>query len=84
MCRYSDVSRLKWRNVRFDLDLSSFQTTFKRKKKAQFRQGNKVTFATISNLVCPLKLLRKLQEVDSNSTPDSFISKDWWSHWPIP
>jgi hypothetical protein len=28
MCRYSDVSRLKWGNIKFESDLSSFEITF--------------------------------------------------------
>jgi hypothetical protein len=42
MCRYSDdVSRLKWKNIKFEPDSSSFETIFEIRKNAQFRQGNK-------------------------------------------
>ena len=42
MCRYSDVSRLKWKNIKFESDSCSFEITFELRKNAQFRQGNKV------------------------------------------
>ena len=32
MCRYNDVSRLKWEDIRFESDLSSFEITFKSEK----------------------------------------------------
>jgi len=60
MCYYIDVSCLKWRNMHFELDLNSIETTFERRENSQFRQGNNVTVAAIANLVCPLKPLRKL------------------------
>jgi integrase len=28
MCRYNDVSRLKWKNIEFESDSSSFEITF--------------------------------------------------------
>ena len=43
MCRYNDVSRLRWRNVKFEQDGSCFHLTFEKRKNAQFRQGNMVT-----------------------------------------
>jgi len=33
MCRYSEVSRLKWEYIRFESDLSSFEITFEIRKK---------------------------------------------------
>jgi hypothetical protein len=54
MCRYSDVNRLKRRNVCFELDLKSFEITFERRKHYQSRQGNKITVASTNALVCPL------------------------------
>ncbi len=56
--------------IRFRLSRSYLRA----KENAQFRQGNKFTVVVITNLVCPLKLRRILQEFDPNSTtPDSFI-----------
>ena len=72
MCRYSDVSRLKWKNIKFELDSSSFEITFEIRKNAQFRQGNKVIVSATNNVVCPLKLLRAFQSV-SNPKGDDFI-----------
>ncbi len=66
MCRYSDVSRHKWGNIKFENDLSSFEITFEIRKNSQFRQGNKVLVAAIKNVVCPLKLLLKLKNMDHN------------------
>ena len=37
LCRYSDISRLKWSNIRFESNSSSFEIDFEIKKKAQFR-----------------------------------------------
>ncbi len=37
MCRYSDVSRLKWKNIKFESDSSSFEITFDIRMNAQFR-----------------------------------------------
>ncbi len=41
MYRYSDVCRLEWSNVSFELDASSFEISFKIRLNAQFWQGNK-------------------------------------------
>ncbi len=60
MCRYSDISRFKWENIRFESDLSSFEITFKIRKNSQFRQGNKVLVSATKDTVCTLKLLLKL------------------------
>ena len=38
MCRYNDVSRLKWGNIKFEKDLSSLEITFEIRKNSQFRQ----------------------------------------------
>ncbi len=46
MCRYDDASGLQWRNVRFLEDRSAYESTFDKRKNAQYRQGNK--FATQS------------------------------------
>ncbi len=45
MCRFNDVNRLRWRNVKFEQDGSSFHLTFEKRKNAQFIQGNMVTVA---------------------------------------
>ena len=61
MCRYNDVSHLRWRNLRFEPDGSSFKITFEKRKNTKFRQGNKVVVAAAKPdaSVCPL-LLRSL------------------------
>ena len=64
MCRFSDVSRLFWRNVRFADDMRSFTLTFERRKNAQFRQGNKVTVSAASHgQVCPVQMLLGLRRL---------------------
>jgi hypothetical protein len=73
MCRCSDATRLKWSNVRFELDIFFFEITFERRKKPQFHQGNKVTLATTNALVCPLKRLLKLKDNDVNQYPNAII-----------
>ena len=65
MCRYSNVSRLKWRSIKFESDSSCFEITFEFRKNAQFRQGIKVIVAATNDKVCPLKILRALQSVSS-------------------
>ncbi len=35
MCCYSDVSRLKWGNIKFEKDLSSFENTLEIRKNSQ-------------------------------------------------
>ena len=69
MCRYSDVSRLKWENIRFESDLSSFEITFEIRKNSQFRQGNKVLVAATKDIICPLKLLIKAKGFGCQSYP---------------
>ncbi len=49
MCRYDDASGLRWRNIRFVEDGSGFEITFKKRKNAQYRQGNKVLVASCPN-----------------------------------
>jgi len=34
MCRYDDASRLRWRNVQFELEGSNFHLAFEKKNKA--------------------------------------------------
>jgi hypothetical protein len=62
LCRYSDVSRLNWGNVKFESDLSSFEFTFERRENSQFRQDNKVTVAATKDIIFALKLLLKRNE----------------------
>ena len=61
LCRYSDVSRLKWSNTLFQSDSSSFEITFEIRKNEQFQQGNKVIVSATNEEVFPIKLLRSLQ-----------------------
>jgi hypothetical protein len=72
MCRYSDCSRLKWKNINFESDFSSFEITFEIRKNAQFRQGNKVIVSASNELVCPLKLLLALKSV-ANPDVEDFV-----------
>ena len=79
MCRYSDVTRLKWSNVRFEPDLGLFEITFERiRENYQLRQGNKVTVSATNALVCPLKLLLKLKDNDVNYTLDAFTFRGFY------
>jgi hypothetical protein len=71
MCRYNDVSRLKWGNIKFESDLSSSEITFEIRKNSQFRQGNMVLVLATKDDICPLKLLLKLKDMDPNSVYDS-------------
>ncbi len=34
MCRYNDASRLRWRNIKFEYDGTSFHLSFERRKNA--------------------------------------------------
>ncbi len=62
MCRYDDASGLLWQNIRFDADGSAFETTFDKRKNAQFRQGNKVLVAaSLLSVVCPVRMLWELE-----------------------
>jgi integrase len=72
MCRYSDISRLKWKNIKFESDSNFFEITFEIRKNAQFRQGNKLIVSATNDVVCLLHVLRALQSV-SNSEGDGFI-----------
>jgi hypothetical protein len=74
MCRYSDVSRLRWRNLQFDND-GNLDVTFDHggRKNSQFRQGATVTVSAIPHAeVCPVRLLRELQKL-VESDQDSFV-----------
>jgi hypothetical protein len=62
MCRYSDVSRLKWSNIKFESDLSSVEITF------EIRKNSQSLVAATKDVICPLKLLLKLRELDVNGT----------------
>jgi hypothetical protein len=71
MCRYSDVSRVKWRNILIQVLLKPLS---KGEKNAQLHQGSKVTVAASKNDICPLKLLYKLiQSYYANSIEVFFI-----------
>ena len=73
MCRYIDVSRIKWKNIKFESDSSSFEITFEIRKNVQFRQRNKgIVSATINKEICTLKLSRALQNF-SNQEGGDFI-----------
>jgi len=71
-CRSIDVSRLKWKNINFEADSSSFEISFEIRKNAQFRQGNKVIVSATNEVVCPLRLFRALQR-GSNLGGDEYI-----------
>ena len=74
MSRYSDVSRLRWRNLQFD-DEGNLDVPFDHgcRKNSQFKHGATVTVSAILHgEVCPVRLLRELQKlVDSDQ--DIFV-----------
>ena len=72
MCRYIDVTCLKWSNVRFGPDPRFLKLLLKKRKNTHFRQGTRL-LATTNALVCPLKLSLTLKDNDVNYAPDAFI-----------
>ena len=71
---YSDVSRLRWRNLRFDDD-GNLEVKFDhgRRKSSRFRQGTAVTVsANPQREVCPVRLLLELEKL-VESDPESFV-----------
>ncbi len=62
ICRYDDTSRLRWHNVEFEPNRSSFHLSFEKRKNDQFRKRNRVTVvpSTIGP-VFPLKLLEMMR-----------------------
>ena len=73
MCRYNDVSRLVWSNIRFELDGSAFEITFSKRKNSQYRQGSKVIVsAAPAAAVCPLRLLQQLRAY-TGASPEGFV-----------
>ncbi len=75
MCWYSDdVSRLRWRNLRFDDD-GNLDVNFAHgcRKNSQFRQRTSVTVsANPQGEVCPVFLLRELEKL-VESYIESFV-----------
>ncbi len=74
MCRCSDVSRLRWRNLQFDND-GNLDVTFDHggRMNSQFRQGATVSVSAIPHVeVCPVRLLRELQKL-VESEQESFV-----------
>ncbi len=73
MCRYDDVSHLRWRNIKFDAGYLCFHIEFDKRKNDHYRQGNRVTVAAApSGAVCPLKLLRMMMLVTGEDV-DAFV-----------
>ncbi len=73
MCRYDDVSHLRWRNIKFDNGYSCFHIEFEKRKNDEYGQGNRVTVAAAPDgLVCPFKLLRRRMMV-ARGDADAFI-----------
>jgi hypothetical protein len=71
MCRYDDVSHLRWRNIKFDAGYRCFHIEFEKRKNDQYRQGNKVSVAAAPNgLVCPLMLMRRMMLVTRGDEDD--------------
>jgi hypothetical protein len=62
ICRYDDALGPLRSNIRFESDGSGFEINFDKRKKAQFRQGNKllVTSSPFA-AVYPMRLMRELQ-----------------------
>ncbi len=68
MCRYDEAPNLRWSNIRFETDGSAFEITFDKRKNVQFRQGNKVLFASSPvSAVCHVRLLRELESYTGGS-----------------
>ncbi len=67
----TNVSKLKWGNIKFESDISPFVFSFEIRKNSQFRQGNLVLVAATKDDICPLKLLIKLKDMDPNGGYDS-------------
>jgi integrase len=68
MCRYDDAAGLLWSNIRFETYWSAFKITFNKHNYAQFRQGNKVLFASSPlSAVCHVRLLRELKTYTGGS-----------------
>ncbi len=74
MCRYSDVSRLRWRNLQFYND-GNLDVTFDHgdSMNSRFNQEATVTVSAIPHAeVCPVRLLRELQKL-VESEQESFV-----------
>ena len=83
VCPYNDVSHLRWRNIKFELDGSSFEITFEKRKNAQFLQGKKVVVAVAKPgvSICPLLLLKSLQSCYlRHDAEDDFVSRGFNGH----
>ena len=75
MCRYSDVSLLRWRNLEFDKEGAFVCIVFDHggRKNSQFRQGATVTVSAFpQGAVCPVRLLRELEKL-VDADPESFV-----------
>ena len=77
MCRYKDVSHLRWHNIKLESDGSPFEITFEKEKNAQFRQGNKVVVSAAkpdASVRPALLLVRSLQSCYlRHETEDDFV-----------
>ena len=76
MSRYNNVSRLRWRNVKFEGDKSCFHITFEKRKNAQIGQGIKVTVIAIRPEGCARKLLL-LPRAHPGGMDDAFILRSF-------
>ncbi len=73
MCRYDDISHLRWRSIKFDTGYRCFHIEFEKRKNDQYRQGNRVSVATAPDgLVCPFRLMRRMM-MFTKGDGDNFI-----------
>jgi hypothetical protein len=73
MCRYNDVGRLRWRNIKLEKDGSCIHITFDKRKNSQNWQGNVVSVIVApQGPMCPLNFLRKLMSL-TTSVEDAFV-----------
>ena len=77
MCIHADASRLRWRDVEFERDGSSFHLSFEKRKNVQFRQGNRVHVVdATTGPVSPFKLLEILR-LHTGESEDAYLFREF-------
>jgi len=83
MCRYDDVSHLRWWNIKFDAGYRCDHIEFEKRNNEHYRQKNRVTVAIAPDrLVCPLKLLRRRMLL-AGGDGDAFIFRGFNGRYVI-
>ena len=73
MCRYDDVSNLRWKHATFGAAGCSVELFFEKRKNDQHRQGGRVLVSAVDvGDVCPVKLLLQLRAA-TGPEPESYI-----------